>query len=167
MGKLTHKMHIHQHKFPHCCPPLDYPPYPVRTKSASLGCSKQTVDWRGYEKRAQLNYDDIQEDCKSGLFRLVLRNPSGREQAARQVSYRHYRDDCRQVSLVSWMSATPVGCTSRRVAVHRSWPVNKLHCLHSSTFCHVEGAILVIFGSKADRHFTIYFLPALWNNVIH
>ena len=38
--RVKHTMYTHQHKFYHCClPPYSYPS-PVRTISASLGCSK-------------------------------------------------------------------------------------------------------------------------------
>ena len=70
-------------------------------------------------------------------------------------------DDCHQIFSIYYVGAAPVGWNSFIVAAHRPWPVNKLHCLHSSTLCHVEGTILIIFGSKADGFFTIYLLPAL------
>ena len=68
-------------------------------------------------------------------------------------------DDRHQSFSIFWVDAAPVGWNSRTAAAHRPWPVNKLHCLHMSTFCHFEGTILVIFGSKADRLFAIYLLP--------
>ena len=70
-------------------------------------------------------------------------------------------DDCHQIFSIIWVGAAPEGWNIIIVAEHRPWPVNKLHCFYSSTLCHVEGTILVIFGSKADGFFAIYLLPAL------
>ena len=67
VGRLTHTMHTHQHKFYRCFLPQSSPSNPVRTITASLGSSRQTMDCRGCEKPAKLNYGDIQEGC-NGLL---------------------------------------------------------------------------------------------------